>query len=572
MAVFAVPSMRNAILGPLQMLPLPSDKRIAVLPFRAAAAGDDDQRLCDGLLDYVVARLGQLERFQETVWVVPAVEVRQSGVLSPDAARRALGATLVVQGSLQRTESGLVVTASLIDASTLRQLRGTTIRATPGQDSLLDRTVDAVTAMLDLEIGPAARAALRVGGTGVAEASALYAQALSYKPYSQARTALERYDQQRSLERAIEFFLRALEQDPRYALAHAGLGEAYWRLFRITRHPEHQALAEQRARRALEIDPLLAQAWVTLGIIHAGTGRAKEAVQDLQHAIDRDPRNADAHRELANAYDRLGNKTEAEATYRKAIELRPDYWVAYNYLGGYLLRIGRSGDAEAAYAKALSLVPDNARVWSNLGGAYFFRSKLTDAEAAFRKSMELVPTHRAASNLGTCRFQRGHYTEAARDFEKALALDDRDYRVWRNLGASYYWAPGERQRARDAFTRGATLAEGERKVDPENAEVLADLADCYAMLGEQNRARAVASEAAKFGSGDVQIARSLAAVYETLGERALALDWVAKALTLGHPPDDIERSPSFEELRSDRRYRPLVDRALAARPPGPRQP
>ncbi len=570
--VFAVPPVRDGVLGPLDLLPLPSDKRIAVLPFRATGEDDGDRHLCEGLLDYVVARLGQIERFQQTAWVVPAVDVRQSGVVSPGTAHQALGATLVIEGSLHRAESGLVVTAALIDASTHRQLRGATVHATSGQDSLLDLTVDAVTGMLDLEIGPAARAALRSGGTGVAEASSLYAQALGYRPYSQARTALERFDQQRNLERAIELFLRALEQDPRYALAHAGLGEAYWRLFRITRNPEHRALAEQRAGRALEIDPLLAQAWVTLGIIHTGSGRAKDAVQDLRRAIDRDPRSADALRELANAYDRLGNKADAEATYRKAIELRPDYWITYNYLGGYLVRIGRRDDAEAAYTKALSLVPDNARVWSNLGGAYFLQGKVKEAEAAFRKSMELIPTHGAASNLGMCQYQRRNYTAAAREFEQAVKLDDRDYRVWRNLAASYYWAPGERARARDAYARSAALAEAERKVDPENAEILADLADCYAMLGRHDQARAVASEAAKFGNGDVEIAKSLAGTYETIGERAFALNWITKALTLGEPPEAIERAPSFEKLRSDPRYRPLVKSALAARQRAASQP
>lgn len=560
--MFAVPSVRDAVLGPLQLLPLPAEKRIAVLPFRATTEGDD-QLLCDGLFEFLIARLGQLERFQRAAWVIPAVEVRQSGVTTAEAARRALGATVVVTGSLQRTPSGLVVTASLIDATTLRQLRATTFEV--GQTSLLERAVDSVVEMLDLELGPEARAALRAGGTGVVEASSLYAQALGYTPYNQARTALQRYDQERNLERAIELFNQALERDPRYALAHAGLGEAYWRLSRFTKKPEHVELAEQHCRRALEIDSLVARAWVTLGMIHAGTGKAEEALQDFQRALDRDPRNSDAHRELASAYGRLGRAEDAEATYRKAIELRPDDWVNYSYYGSYLYNRNRAEEAETVLKKALELAPDNARVWSALGAAYYFQERNADAVKAWQRSVELFPTWTAVSNLGTRQFFDGQYAEAARTFEQALTIDDRDYRLWRNLAAARQWAPGEEARAREAFARAAELAEQERTLDPLNAQTHADLADCHANLGDPAKSRAAAAEAARLGGDQSDVARMLVETYELLGDRAAALEWLAKALALGNPLDEVERAPGLAKLRTDPRYQSLVTREKAAR-------
>ena len=559
--VFAVPSLREGILGPLQLLPLPGEKRIAVLPFRATTAEGDDQPLCDGLFEFLIARLGQLERFQQAAWVVPAVEVRQSGVTTADGARRALGATVVVTGSLQRTPAGLVVTASVIDATTLRQLRATTFEV--GQASLLERTVDAVVGMLDLELSPEALATLRAGGTGVVEASTLYAQALGYTPYSQARTALQRYDQERNLERAIELFNQALERDPRYALARAGLGEAYWRLSRFTKKPEHVSLAEQHCRRALEIDPLVAQAWVAMGMIHAGTGRAEEALQDFQRALDRDPRNAEAHRELASVYARLGRKEDTEATYRKAIELRPDDWVTYNQFGAYLYS-RNAAEAEVVYKRALELVPDNARVWSGLGAAYYFQEKTADAVKAWTRSVELFPTYAAVSNLGTQQFFEGRYAEAARTYEQALKIDERDYRVWRNLAAARLWAPGEHARAREAFTRAAELAEQERKLEPLNALTHADLADCYANLGEPAKARAAAADAARLGSDQSDVARLLGEAYEQMGDRTAAIEWLGKALDLGLPPNEIEQAPGLAKLRADPRYQSLVTREKAA--------
>jgi serine/threonine protein kinase/Flp pilus assembly protein TadD len=321
LGLFTVPSVRENILEQLQLLSLPHEKRIAVLPFRYSGGDDNDRLLCDGLLSYLTERLSQLERFQEKVWIVPALEVREAGVVSPQTARRALGATIVVDGSLQRSEGRLLLSTRLVDANRLRQLRITTIEIAAGKTSLLQETVNAVVGMLDLELRPEEQSAVRAAQTGVVEASTAYGQALGYTSYKQARTALERYEQQQNLERAISLFNEALRRDPRYALAHAGLGEAYWRLSRFTHKEEHVALAEQHCQRALDLDDTLAEAWMTLGILHSGTGKAEQAVADLERAIDRDPRNAGAYRELANAYSRLKRETDAEATYRKAIAL-----------------------------------------------------------------------------------------------------------------------------------------------------------------------------------------------------------------------------------------------------------
>ncbi len=289
LTVLAFPMLRGSVRDVFRP-PLPAEKRIAVLPFRCLGDLRESQPVCDGLVEYLVARLGQIERYQRSAWVIPISEVREGGVESIDAARRALGATLAVSGSVQREGDRTVITAALSDATQGRQLRATTVAFPTGTSPLLDRTVRAIIDMLELELGPEAREMLRAGGTDVAEASDLYAQAVGYVPYSQARTALERYEQRPNLERAIELFQQALERDPDYALAHAGLGEADWRLSRATANDAHVALASEHAARALALDATLASAWVTQGIIHAGRGSAEEAVQDFQRALERNPR------------------------------------------------------------------------------------------------------------------------------------------------------------------------------------------------------------------------------------------------------------------------------------------
>ncbi len=530
----------------LALTPLPAEKRIAVLPFEPASESDEDRATANGVVYLLTARLAQLEPFQRTLWVEPASNVLQARIRSAQQAARALNATMVVTGSVQRVAGRPLFTANLEDARRSRTLRAATAERP-------DQLADEIVRQLRLELGQEAHAALAASATGVAEAATFAAQGLGYTPYAQGRSALERYEQSQSLERAIEAFNRALAHDPRYALAHAGLGEAYWRLYRNERRPELVELAERHCARALELDDLLAPAWVTLGIVRRETGQAEQAIGDFRKALDRDPRSSDAQRELAAAYQRLGRADEAEAAYRKAIELRPESWSAYSYLGSYLASRGRYPEAETTFRSGLQRTPDNARLWTNLGGVLALQGRRAEAESALRRSLELGPSAVAASNLATVQFNAGRYTDAARTLEQA-STGTRDYRIWRNLGAALYWAPGERTKAAAAYRQAIALGEQERKVDPRDGLTAAHLADCHAMLGEAREARELAQAALALAPTDGQVAVVVASVYERLGERRAAIERLTAGLRQGYSRAMVEADPFFAELRKDPRY------------------
>ena len=558
---------REGILGALHLLPIPNEKRIAVLPFRYLGTSDDDRMLCDGLLSYLTARLGQIQRFEKTAWVVPVTEVREAGVISAATAGRALGVSLAIEGSLQRVDGSLVLTASLIDTTRLKQLRATTLQIPASKVSLLEEAVNAIIPMLDLELGPQAKSIFQAGGSSVVQASMAYGKALGHFPYQQARNALERYEQEQNLEQAISLFNEALAQDSNYALAHAGISEAYWRISRYTHKSEQIRLAIDHSQRALTLDSTLAEPWITLGMIHAGSGQPEKAVQELQRAIDRNPRNAAAYREQARAFSRLNDETNAEATYRKAIALDPESWVTRSYFGTYLANLGHPTEAEKQYKEALKRVPDNARIWAGLGSAYYLQQRYKEAEDAWQRSLALYPTAVVASNLALRPFFEGSYAEAARRFEAAVRIDNRDYRVWRNLADAYYWSPGGRQRAEEAYRQASVLAEKERILDPSDPRVWNDLAVCYVSLKETAKAREALAQAERLGGGQGEIARTIAAVHEELGERSLALKWILTALKLGVPGEEIENDPGLQKLRADERYQKIRTETQKSRTP-----
>ncbi|MFQ5527165.1 MAG: tetratricopeptide repeat protein [Thermoanaerobaculia bacterium] len=546
-------------------LTLPAQKHIAVLPLasigmsgmggrgvsgEADGVGDETvaagQAFADGLVETLSSKLTELERFQGSLWVVPASEVRTQEVSSVSEAQRAFAVTLAVTGSVQRTSDRIRLTLNLVDANTLRQLRSVVIdhradNLTALQDGASIKLAD----MLEVEVEPRALKALSAGGT---------TEATAYDLYLQGRGFLQRYDRPGNLESAIARFERALGRDASYALSYASLGEARWRLYESTADPIHVDLAREACDRALALDPGLAPAQVTLGILETGTGRYPEAIAAFERALELDPRSAEAHRGMARAFEKNGQLELAETTFARAIDLRPDYWKSHNNLGVFYFRQGRYEDAVAAFRQVVELTPSNFKGYNNVGGILFYLGRIDEAREMFERSLQAEPNYPALSNLGTIYFSAERYTEAAATYEKVLGFDQSDHLVVFNLASAYYWA-GDEDRASETYARAAEMVEAKLEVNPNDASVLVTLAQCYALSGREDEAPANLDRALALAPNDVEVMIGAAQVWEHVGRRDLALEWVQRAVEGGYSQARVERSPAFRHLRADNRYR-----------------
>jgi len=289
-------------------------------------------------------------------------------------------------------------------------------------------------------------------------------------------------------------------------------------------------------------------------MIRAGTGEAEAALADFDRALALDPANTDALREKARACQKLGRTADAEGLYKRAVELQPAYWGNDSYLGAFYFGLGRYAEAEAAFRKVVEIAPDNVRGHSNLGASLYGQGRIEEAAAEFARAAALRPDATALANVGTVSFYLGRHDEAVKSFEEAVKRNERDTRLWKNLGDALYWTPGRRDEARPALERVVALASDELRVSPDDAGLLIRKADAHAMLNEPVPARALAKRALALAGGEADVMAVAAALYERLGDRQQALAWLGKASRAGYPRWEIERDPALETLRADPRY------------------
>ena len=379
----------------------------------------------------------------------------------------------------------------------------------------------------------------------------------AYDFYLQARGYLLNFDRLENLDSAIAVFRRALEIDPRYALAYAGLGQAYWRKHELTGAAMWVEPARGACEGALGIDPRASEGHTCLAMVLGGTGVYERAAKEFATALDLEPTNDVAYQGLATAYEKLNRPADAERTYRRAIELRPHYWAAYNNLGAYYYRTGRYDDALTMFQQVVALAPDSFRGYSSLGALYFMKDQMDEAVTAFKKSLSIRPNYMAASNLGTLYFFEGNYRGAADAFRQALSFDQGNYQVWGNL-ASALGSLGDAAGSAAAYTRERALVKQRLSVNPRDPALQLSLAQCDAALGELDRARASIAQVVKLEPSDPQMLFDIAVLYEFwFHERDQGLKWLAKAVEGGHPWREIDRSPYLVELRKDPRFQQL---------------
>jgi eukaryotic-like serine/threonine-protein kinase len=539
--VLALPPVRERLWAPAG----PGEKHIAVLPFQVLGINGGGEALADGVMETLTSRLSNLESGAKSLWVVPASEVRSRKVSDAAGALKMFGATLAVTGTVQRAGPTVRLLVNLIDTRRMAQLGSAEAEDRNGDFSQLE---DAAVRKLAALMALAPPRETQGAATGAAAPAA-------YELYLQARGLIARFDRAGNLDQAIAQLRQATAADPGFALAFDSTAEAYLLKYRIDQNPAWLDQAAANAERAVRINGQLAPVFVTLGRIHLETGKKDLALEEFQHALELDPRSAEALAGLAAVYESQARPADAEQILKRATALRPDYWEGFSRLGIFYYRQHRYAEAVAAMQKVIEMTPDNAVGWLNLGAALRSAGRLEEAAAALDRSIKINPSYAALTNLGNLYYQQRRFADAAVQYEKALALNDKDYIPWLNLVHAYAWL----NRSADAeacYRRALPLLEQQATLHPDNPTIQSKLGLTYVHLKDRARGFSHLEAAVALAPKDGVPMADTAEAYEVTGDRPNALAWLHKALAAGETAENIQNDPVLHRVMADPTLRP----------------
>ena len=296
------------------------------------------------------------------------------------------------------------------------------------------------------------------------------------------------------------------------------------------------------------------------GELFSADGQGQRAIGAFNEALEVDPHNSLTLFGLGRAYERLGLVVEAEQVYQTAINVRPGYWPGPNRLATLYYSQGRYEAAANWWRQATENSPLCDQGYNNLGAVYSELGFLKEAQAVFERSIEVQPVNNyvAYSNLGTMYDQEARFTDAAAMYEKALAIEDGDYMVWGNLAYALSFG-AEPENAEGPFERAIELAEEKRRSEPDNADLMIRLAGYFWMVDDVDSCHTLLEQAITLEPREPHVLASIGELYEDLGDRDRALEWIGRALEAGTRPQFFDQRPLLRDLVADERYGDLIN-------------
>jgi DNA-binding winged helix-turn-helix (wHTH) protein/TolB-like protein/Flp pilus assembly protein TadD len=450
-------------------------RTIAVLPFQPLTPRAENT-LGLGLADAVITKLTNIRRLV----VRPTSSIQQYGGPSADpwTAGRDLDVEAVLVGKVQESGDHIRVTVQLIRVNDHRPLWAETF----------DENFTSIFAIEDAISEKVAQAlAVRLARGEKERVDRLYTSNLdAYRNYLDGRYSEFLFTPD-GLQRAIVYFDKAIRDDPGYALAYAGLADAYttasdWLLSPREALPK----AEAAARHALEFDDALAE----------------------------------AHSALAHAEFHQGKLTQAAGEFNRALALNPNITSVYFAYGEYLSMLGKEDQAYAVLQKGLRIDPLSAELLWLVGFPLYLKGDYSGALAASLTAIKIHPDFWAPHMAcGYDYLALRRYPEALAEFEKA------------------------------------------RSLDPDATVNLSGLAAAQARSGNRAEALKILAQLRKMMAEHYVAGFDIAVIYDALGQRTQALDWMEKAA--GEQSEMmlfLRIYPPVEDLRGEPRFQALVQR------------
>ena len=333
-------------------------KSVAVLPFANMSADPENEYFTDGMAEEIINALSKIQalrvasRTSSFAFKGKNEDIGEIG--------KKLKVSTVLEGSVRKMGNKLRITAQLVNVADGYHL----------WSERYDREMEDVFAIQD-DISQAIVKALRVILSEGEKKQIEKARAVSVEAYDFYLRGRQYFHQLRrkSLDYARQMFNKAIEIDPEYARAYAGVADCYSLLYTYFDAREFNLRqADIASSKALQLEPELAEAHVARGLAVSLSKRFDEAEQEFEQAMRLDPKLFEAVYWYARARLSQGRYEEAVKLFERAASLRPEEYQTPGFMGQALRSLGRDDEADASYRKQVKLVeqhlelnPDDAR-------------------------------------------------------------------------------------------------------------------------------------------------------------------------------------------------------------------
>ena len=362
--------------------PTPSVRTIAVLPLHDLSGQPGGEGWGIGMADAIIGRLATLQNL--AVRPTNSVLKYAKGAADPVQAASELKVDSVLAGTYQVMGKKIRVSVQLIDHGATRWAFRDDLK---GKDVLRfeDEIAQKVVQGLSVQLSGAEEEALETPSTTSPEA---------YNDLLQARAFVNDYyvtSKLEELKKAQRAAQAAIAKDPKFVDAYCLLSDAY--SYEAANFQENGsknlAMAEQLARKALELNPQSQMSQLTLAQVYGEQGKNEDAIRILRDAIARAPNSVLAWDYLGYSYHYAGLTDLAEAAYRRSRDLNPSPPRIYWMHARMLLYQGKVHEAEEEVRQALQRYPDQFKLTGFLGDFLYYQGKTDEAEQVVKRAIEL---------------------------------------------------------------------------------------------------------------------------------------------------------------------------------------
>src|ERR1051325_8751237 len=466
----------------------PPINSVAILPFANDSKDPNAEYLSDGITESIINTLSQLPNLK--VMSRNAVFRFKGSNLDPVEAGRSLNVGAVLTGRLVKRDDRFVIKTELIKVADGSQLWGDEYNS-----SLAD--IFSVQEEVSKKISQNLR--LRLTGQDEEKLAKRYTHdAEAYQLYLKGRYFWNRRNEE-GFRNGIDYFKRAEEKDPTFALAFSGLADSYALLcdIGVVRPLDEMPKAKAAAEKAVDADPTLAEAFTSRAFVR-----------------------------LAYDWDWLG----AQNDFQQALKLNPKYPTAHQWYASYLMQMGKFSLAKAEIEEAHNLDPLSPIISANTGLYSYYEHNYDDAIAKYKVTLQSDPDFWVARHyLALAYVQKGMHQDAIAELRKLIK------------------AP-------------ASGPIPDEIVEAES-EAASSLGFAYGMAGKQAEAQAILKQLEALSKRRYVSPLYFAIVYAGLKDNDKAIEYLNQAFEARHPGLVLIRiEPMFDGLRDDERFKALIKR------------